>query len=126
MAQFLRKFFHLLYGRGHLVHHFYRVQHGRRYLLKPSQVESLGLSFPVTSSDPLFCLSCRTNSRKPDSFVNVLEECNPVVLVLVLMLVLAGRPSAGACGSKKLVLLAFLLSIHHLQNYEKTHGEMMM
>ncbi len=48
----------------------------------------------------------------------VLEECNPVVLVLVLMLVSVGRPSAGACGSKKLVLLAFLLSICHLQNYE--------
>jgi hypothetical protein len=76
--------------------------------------------------DPLFCLSCRTNSRKPDSFVNVLEECNPVMLVLVLMLVSVGRPSAGARGSKKLVLLAFLLSICHLQDYEEKHGEMMM
>jgi hypothetical protein len=42
------------------------------------------------------------------------------------MLVLVGRPSAGAGGSKKLVLLDFLLSIHHLQNYEEKHGEMMM
>ncbi len=48
----------------------------------------------------------------------MLEECNPVVLVLVLMLVLVGWSSAGARGSKKLVLLAFLLSIHFLQNYE--------
>ena len=48
----------------------------------------------------------------------LLEECNPVILVLVLMLVLVGRPSAGARGSKKLVLLAFLLSIRLLQNYE--------
>jgi hypothetical protein len=59
------------------------------------------------------------NSRKPDSFVNVLEECNPVILVLILMLVLVGRPSAGARGSKKSVSLAFLISIHHLQNYEE-------
>jgi hypothetical protein len=58
--------------------------------------------------------------------MNVLEECDPVVLVLVLMLVLVRRPAAGAGGSKKLVLLAFLLSIHHLQNYEKKHGKMMM
>ncbi len=50
--------------------------------------------------------------------VVLLEECNPVILVLVLMLVLVGRPSTGAQGSKKLVLLAFLLSIHLLQNYE--------
>jgi hypothetical protein len=50
----------------------------------------------------------------------MLEECDPIVLVLVLMLVLVGRPSAGAHGSKKLVLLAFLLSIHHLRNYEQT------
>ncbi len=48
------------------------------------------------------------------------------MLILVLTLVSAGRPSAGARGSKKLVLLAFLLSIHHLQNYEEKHGEMMM
>ncbi len=48
----------------------------------------------------------------------MLEECNPIVLVLVLMLVLVGRPSAGARGSKKSVLLAFLLSIRLLQNYE--------
>jgi hypothetical protein len=73
-----------------------------------------------------FCSSRWTNSRKPDSFVNVLEECNPVILVLVLTLVLVGRPSAGARGSKKSVLLAFLLSIHHSQNYEEKHGEMMM
>jgi hypothetical protein len=56
----------------------------------------------------------------------VLEECNPIMLVLVLTLVLVGQPSAGARGSKKLVLLAFLLSIRHLQNYEEKHGEMMM
>ncbi len=56
----------------------------------------------------------------------MLEECNPVVLVLVLMLVLVGQPSAGACVSKKLVLLAFLLSICHSQNYEEKHGEMMI
>jgi hypothetical protein len=37
-----------------------------------------------------------------------------------------GRPSTGARGSKKLVLLAFLLSICHSQNYEEKHGEMMM
>jgi hypothetical protein len=56
----------------------------------------------------------------------LLEECNPVVLVLVLMLVLVGRPSAGARGSNKLVLLAFLLSIRRLRNYEGKNGEMMM
>jgi hypothetical protein len=56
----------------------------------------------------------------------LLEECDPIVLILVLMLVLVGRPKAGACGSKKLVLLAFLLSICHLQNYEEKHEEMMM
>ncbi len=89
-------------------------------------MESLGFCFLGTSLDPLFCLSRRTNSRKPDSFVKVLEECVPIVLVLVLTLVLVGRPSAGAPGSKKLVLLAFLLSICHLQNYEGKHGEMMM
>jgi hypothetical protein len=58
--------------------------------------------------------------------LQMLEECDPVVLVLVLTLVPVGRPSAEAHGSKKLVLLAFLLSICHLQNYEKKHGEMMM
>jgi hypothetical protein len=89
-------------------------------------VESLGFSFPGTSSDPLFCSSHLTNSRKPVSFVNVLEECNPVVLVLVLTLMSVRRPSAGARSSKKLVLLAFLLSIRHLRNYEGKHGEMMM
>ncbi len=51
-------------------------------------------------------------------FVKVLEECNPVILVLVLTLVLVWGPSAGARGSKKLVLLAYLLSIRLLQNYE--------
>ncbi len=56
----------------------------------------------------------------------LLEECNPVVLVLILMLVLVGWPSAGARGSKKSVLLAFLFSICHLQNFEENHGEMMM
>ncbi len=56
----------------------------------------------------------------------VLVECNPVILILVLTLVLVRRPSAGARGSKKLVLLAFRLSICHLQNYEESHGEMMM
>ncbi len=56
----------------------------------------------------------------------MLEECDPVVLVLVLTLVLVGRPSSGARGSKKSVLLAFLLSICHLQNYEEIHGEVMM
>jgi hypothetical protein len=56
----------------------------------------------------------------------VLEECDPVVLVLVLTLVLVGRPSAGARSSKKSVLLAFLFSIRHLQNYKEKHGEMMM
>ncbi len=50
----------------------------------------------------------------------LLEECNPVVLVLILTLVLVGRLPAGARGSKKLVLLAFLFSIHYLQNYEQT------
>ena len=68
------------------------------------------------------CVLCFI-SRDPTA---VLEECNPVVLVLVLMLVSAGRPSAGARGSKKSVLLAFLFSIRHLQNYEENHGEMMM
>ncbi len=120
VAQFLREFFHVLHGCGHLVRHFYHVQRGRRYLLEPSRVESLGFSFPRISLDPLFCLSCRTNLRKPDSFVNVLEECNPVILVLILTLVSVGRLPAGACGSKKLVLLAFLFSIRHLQNYEQT------
>ncbi len=48
----------------------------------------------------------------------LLMECNLIVLILVLTLVSVGRPSAGACGSKKSVLLAFLLSIHLLQNYE--------
>jgi hypothetical protein len=123
MAQFLREFFHVLHGRGHLVCHSYHIKRGRRYLLKPSQVESLGLSFPAISSDPLFCLSCRMNLRKPDSFVNVLEECNPIILILILMLVPVGRPSTGACGSKKSVLLAFLFSICHLQNYEENLGK---
>ncbi len=50
----------------------------------------------------------------------MLEECGPVVLVLVLTLVSVRRPSAGARGSKKSVLLAFLFSICHLQNYDKT------
>ncbi len=40
--------------------------------------------------------------------------------VLILTLVLVGRLSTGARGSKKLVLLAFLFFIRHLQNYEKT------
>ncbi len=118
MAQFLRESLHVLHGHGHLFRHFYRIQHGWRHLLEPSQVESLRFSLPWISPDPLFCLSCRTNSRKPGSFVKVLEECKPVVLVLVIMLVLVGRPSAGARGGKKMVLLAFLLSIHLLQNYE--------
>ncbi len=48
----------------------------------------------------------------------MLEECNPVTLVLVLMLALVGQPSTGARGSKNLVLLAFLLSIRLLRNYE--------
>jgi hypothetical protein len=56
----------------------------------------------------------------------VLEKCNPIILVLIPLLVLVKRPSAGAPGSKKSVLLAFLFSIRHLQNYEKNHGEMMM
>jgi hypothetical protein len=61
------------------------------------------------------------NSRKPDSLVNVLEECNHIVLVLILTLVLVKQlASAGAHGIKKLVLLAFLFSIRHLQNYEQT------
>jgi hypothetical protein len=42
------------------------------------------------------------------------------------MLVLVGRPLAGARGSKKSGLLAFLFSICHLQNDEEKHGEMMM
>jgi hypothetical protein len=45
------------------------------------------------------------------------------MLVLVLMLALVGWPSAGARGSKKMVLLAFLLSICHSQNYEGKHQE---
>jgi hypothetical protein len=32
----------------------------------------------------------------------LLEECNPVALVLILMLVLVGGPSTGACGSENL------------------------
>ncbi len=40
--------------------------------------------------------------------------------VLILTLVSVGRLSTGARGSKKLVLLAFLFFICHLQNYEKT------
>jgi hypothetical protein len=48
------------------------------------------------------------------------EECDPVVLILILTLVLVGWLLALACGSKKLVLLAFLFSICHLQNYEQT------
>jgi hypothetical protein len=87
---------------------------------------TLGFSFPGTSLDPLFCLSCWTNSRTTDSYVNVLEECNPVVLVLILTLVSVGRPSTGAHGSKESVLLAFLFPIRHSQNYEENHGEMMM
>jgi hypothetical protein len=55
----------------------------------------------------------------------MLEERNPVVLVLILTLVLVRRPSAGARGSKKSVLLV-LFSICHLQNDEEKHGEMMM
>jgi hypothetical protein len=42
------------------------------------------------------------------------------------MLVSVGWLSAGARGSKKSVLLAFLFTIHHLQNYDEKHGEMMM
>jgi hypothetical protein len=60
--------------------------------------------------------SAAPTAARPGS--TLLEECNPIVLVLVLMLVLVGRPSAGAHGSKKLILLAFLLSIHLLQKYE--------
>ncbi len=56
----------------------------------------------------------------------LLEDCNPIMLVFVLMLVLVGQSSAGACSSEKSVLLAFFLSICHLQNYEEKHGEMMM
>jgi hypothetical protein len=118
VAQFLRESLRVLHGRGYLFRHFYHVQRGRRHLLEPSQVESLRFSFPGILPDPLFCSSCQANSRKPDSFVKVLEECDPVVLVIVLTLVLVGRPSAGARGSKKMVLLAFLLSISLLRNYE--------
>jgi hypothetical protein len=50
----------------------------------------------------------------------LLEECNPVVLVLILTLVSVGRLPPGARGRKKSILLAFLFSIHHLQNYEQT------
>ncbi len=105
----MREFFHVLHGCGHLVRRFYCIQHGQHYLLGPSWVESLGFSFPGTSLNPLFCLSRRTNLCKPDSFVNVLEECDPVVLVLILMLVLVGQLAAGACGSKKSVLQSFLI-----------------
>jgi hypothetical protein len=41
----------------------------------------------------------------------LLEECNLVVLVLILMLALVGQLPAGAHGSKKMVLLAFIFSI---------------
>ncbi len=80
----------------------------------------------------IFCpdnLARAVGSREkyqPTNLKEVLEESNPVVLVLVLTLVSIGRPSAGAHGSKKLVLLAFLLSICHSQKYEEKHGEMMM
>jgi hypothetical protein len=70
------------------------------------------------------CKKCTYVAGNLDS--HVLEECNPIVLVLVLTLVLVGRPSAGARGSKKMVLLAYLFSIRHSRNYEEKHGEMMM
>ncbi len=116
MTQFLREFFHVLHGRGHLVRHFYRVQQGPRYLLKPSRVESLGFSFPGISLDPLFCSSCLKNSRKPDSFVNVLEECNPIILVLILTLVLVGRllPELAAVKNNFTSFLTIYLSFMRL------------
>jgi hypothetical protein len=49
----------------------------------------------------------------------VLEECNPVVLVLILTLVLVRWLPAGVRGIKKSVLLAFLFPICHLRNYEQ-------
>jgi hypothetical protein len=64
--------------------------------------------------------------REENIHFPVLEECNLIVLVLVLTLEFVGRPSAGALGSKTSVLLAFVLSICHLQNYKEKHGEMMM
>ncbi len=67
-------------------------------------LDSLHFSCPPTIATE----QCKLN------LIVVLEECNPVVLILVLTLVSVGRPSAGACGSKKLVLLAFLLSICHI------------
>jgi hypothetical protein len=83
---------------------------------------------PGRASDTIFSdeRTSASNDNKQYHFVStpkikrmlVLEECNPVVLVLVLTLVSVGRPSAGAHGSKTSVLLAFLLSICLLQNYE--------
>jgi hypothetical protein len=70
-------------------------------------------------------LECCVNSTVI-TIVIVLEEGNPVVLVLILMLVSVGRPSAGARGSIESVLLGFLFFIHHLRNYVEKHGEMMM
>jgi hypothetical protein len=56
----------------------------------------------------------RSFPRKHDRGQGLLEECDPVILVLILMLVSVRRPSAGARGSKKSVLLAFLFSIRCL------------
>jgi hypothetical protein len=50
------------------------------------------------------------------SFVNVLEECDPVVLVLILMLVSVEQLLPELVKVKS-ILLAFLLSICHSQNY---------
>ncbi len=50
-----------------------------------------GFFFRGISLDPFLCSSCWMNSRKRNSFVNALEECNPVVLVLILTLVSVGR-----------------------------------
>jgi hypothetical protein len=46
----------------------------------------------------------------------VLEECNPVVLKLILTLVLVGRFPPELVVVKS-ILLAFLLSIRNSQNY---------
>ncbi len=106
-AQLLREFYRILHDLAHLVRHFQHVQHGQRYLLEPSQLDSLGFSFLFVSPDKL---------TQTYSFVNVLEECNPVVLILILTLVLVGWLQPELLVAKP-ILLAFLLSIRHLQNY---------
>ena len=67
----------------------------------------------IHSSDACFSVyplkNFSTNFKNLKKKVDVLEECNPIVLVLVLTLVLVGRPSAGARGSKKICFPSFLI-----------------